>query len=220
MKTIFTLLALLCLAACGEKQEIQQDPAVPPPEELKHSLEPLIETIKWVMEQPKCKGPRSTEMSEVGKAFLAEKIERIITKIGGKRSEQEIYIGLICQESQFRPSARSSGSAAGLTQMILGTAQMEASNLKLGKITLDDLNDPEISITLGYTHFLRLVKEFNGNLARALAAYNGGSSGSTVKAMIKTGGLGAHETDAYVRAIYDMQEQLRVSRENMTVAKN
>lgn len=174
--------------------------------------EPLIETVKWMMEQPKCKGPKSTALSEAGKAFLSKQIERIFTDLGGKRFEQDTMIGLICRESQFRANARSSAGAIGLTQMLLSTAQMEADRLGMGKVTSEDLTDPEISLTLGYSHFLYLSKLFNGNLAKIAASYNGGPGGATMKSL-KTGGMGAHETDAYVTFLFNTMEELRIHRE-------
>lgn len=184
--------------------------------------ENLLETVKWMMDQNTCKGSKSSELSEVRRASLSVQIDRIITKLGGTRKEQEAFIWLICKESQFRNTAKSPVGAIGLTQMMLPTAQEAAARLKMGKIQADDLNDPEISLTLGYSHFLYLSGLLNGNLAKISASYNGGIAGATMKAL-KTGGLGAHETDAYVASLYNTMEELRISKEKnhgSNVAKN
>jgi hypothetical protein len=36
---------------------------------------------------------------------------------------------------------------------------------------------------------------------------------------MKTGGVGAAETDAYVRSMFDMQEELRIARGNKLAVK-
>lgn len=183
--------------------------------------EPLIETVKWMMEQPICRGKKAEELSEAKKAFLSAQIDRVINKIGGLRSEKEAFIWLICKESTFHNFAKSPVSALGLTQMMLPTAQEAANRLKMGKIIADDLYDPEISLTLGYSHFQYLSSVLGGNLAKISASYNGGMAGATMKSL-KTGGLGAHETDSYVASLYNTMEELRIIKEKrkMEVVKN
>ncbi len=180
--------------------------------------ESLEEVTIWMMNTPKCKGIGKNTISEVGQNVLSRKIDRILTSIGGDRRIQEGFILLMCQESQYRANARSHVGALGIAQLMPATAQSVADQLKLGKLTQDDLLDSETNILLGYTHFKDLVEKYNGNLAKASAAYNGGPSGSTIKAM-KTGGVGAAETDAYVRSMFDMQEELRIARGNKLAVK-
>lgn len=180
--------------------------------------EKISDVVLWMMNQPKCRGAKANELSEAKRNVLAHQIERILTNIGGDIREQQAFVWLLCQESQFKSNARSQSSAVGISQMILGTAQAEAERLKLGKITLDDLLDTETSITLGYSHFHYLAGQFDGNLAKIGASYNGGSNGSTMRAL-KTGGLGAHETDAYVTSMFDMTEELRIAKQKKLVQK-
>ena len=173
--------------------------------------ETLAEVTIWMMNTPKCSGRKENALSEVKKNMEAKKIDRILTQIGGDRRVQEGFIFLVCQESQYRANAKSPAGAIGIAQMMPATAQAEADKLNMGKLTSDDLLDSEINILLGYTHFKGLVDNYNGNIAKASAAYNGGPAGSTLKAM-KNGGLGAQETDAYVRSMYDMSEERRIAK--------
>ena len=173
--------------------------------------ETLAEVTVWMMNTPKCSGRKENALSEVKKSTEAKKIDRILNNVGGERQVQEGFIFLMCQESQYRSNAKSPAGALGITQMMLPTAQAEADKLEMGKLTPEDLLDSEISILLGYTHFKGLVELYNGNIAKASASYNGGTSGSTIKAMKSSGGLGAQETDAYVRSIFDMQEEKRIA---------
>lgn len=173
--------------------------------------ETLAEVTIWMMNTPKCSGSKSNGLSEVKKTMLARQIDRILTTVGGDRRTQEAFIFLMCQESQYRTNLTSSAGAKGIAQMMPATAQAEADNLKMGKLTPDDLFDAEINILLGYTHFKGLAANYNGNLAKASAGYNGGAGSSSLKAM-KSGGPGAHETDAYVRDLYNMSEERRIAK--------
>ena len=173
--------------------------------------ETLAEVTIWMMNTPKCSGSKSNGLSEVKKTMLARQIDRILTSIGGDKRTQEAFIFLMCQESQYRSGLTSPAGAKGVSQLMPATAQAEADELNMGKLTSDDLMDNEINILIGYTHFKKLAASYNGNLAKASAAYNGGPAGSTIKAM-KSGGLGAQETDAYVRSMFDMQEERRIAK--------
>jgi hypothetical protein len=169
------------------------------------------------MDQPKCQGSKSNLPSQAQKVIRSRQIDRILTTIGGPRHVQESFIALMCKESQYRVTVKSSAGAIGIAQLMPATAQSEADKAGLGKLTPEDLTDPEINIFLGYQHFKGLAEMYKGNVARAYAAYNGGPAGATVTSMIKGGGRGVHETDDYVAQLFDMQEQRRIAREQKLV---
>lgn len=209
----------ICVAAvsCGKVKPSGQ--SVEFKEQIKEAKqESLQEVAVWMMNTNKCKGGGKNANSEVTQIMLGRRIDRILTHEGGDRRVQEGFILLMCQESQYRANAKSHAGAIGIAQLMPGTAQSVADQLKLGKLTQEDLLDSETNILLGYIHFKDLVEKYNGNIAKASAAYNGGPSGATIKAM-KTGGVGAAETDAYVRSMFDMQEELRIARETELAAK-
>lgn len=205
------------MIACGKTKSSTQ-PTQSTSQVKETTQESLQEVTIWMMNTDKCRGSSKNANSEVSQVMLGRKIDRILTQIGGDRRIQEGFILLMCQESQYRANARSPVGAIGIAQLMPATAQAVADQLKLGKLTQDDLLDSETNILLGYVHFKDLVDKYNGNLAKASAAYNGGPSGSTIKAM-KSGGVGAAETDAYVRSMFDMQEELRIARETKFAAK-
>lgn len=176
-------------------------------------VEALFEVVLWTMDQPKCQGSKSTLPSQAQRVIRARQVDRILNQLGGNRHVQEAFIALMCKESQYRPTVKSPAGAMGIAQLMPATAQAEADKAGLGKLTPEDLNDPEINIFLGYQHFKGLAEKYNGNIARAYAAYNGGPAGATVTSMIRGGGRGVHETDDYVAQLFDMQEQRRIARE-------
>jgi len=83
-------------------------------------------------------------------------------------------LGLVRQESRFNTEARSSAGAAGLMQVMPGTARYVASRIGLRNYRAK-VNEVETNITLG-TGYLKLVLEQLGNPVLASAAYNAGPS--------------------------------------------
>jgi len=99
-----------------------------------------------------------------------------------------LLAGLIKQESGFNPNAGSSAGAQGLTQLMPGTAR---------GLGVTDLHDPVESIEGGARYLAQQLKTFNGDVARALAAYNAGPG-----AVQRYGGVPPYaETQNYVRAV-------------------
>lgn len=172
----------------------------------------LKEAILWTMDQPRCQDKR--KISEPGRKLLAEKISREILAQGGPRIAQEVFAGVLCKETAYGTGGiKSPAGALGIAQLMPATAQVEADRLGLGKLATEDLLDTEMSVRLGYSHFLYLYEAHDGNILEVLAAYNGGSRGATVKAMTTGSGKGAAETNEYVAKIMHLQEQRRISEE-------
>jgi hypothetical protein len=74
-------------------------------------------------------------------------------------------------ESDFKPEARSDANAYGLMQILWpGTAK------HLGLKRLSDLLEPCTNVEAGARYLKELLKHYQGNLHRALAAYNYGPS--------------------------------------------
>lgn len=170
----------------------------------------LAEIAQQMMDLPRCKGATKDAMSATRRASLTQQIDRILTKIGGARATQETFILLLCVESKFRSGVKSPVGALGISQLMPATARAEATLMGLGDVHSDDLLDTEINLTIGYHHFMGLVKQFGDNHAVAAAAYNGGGNGSTVRGLAQ-GTSGAAETDKYVRDIFYLQEAKRAA---------
>jgi soluble lytic murein transglycosylase-like protein len=99
-----------------------------------------------------------------------------------------LLAGLIKQESGFNPNAGSPAGAQGLCQLMPGTAR---------GLGVTDLHDPVQSIEGGAKYLTQQLKTFNGDVARALAAYNAGPG-----AVQRYGGVPPYgETQNYVRAV-------------------
>jgi hypothetical protein len=68
-------------------------------------------------------------------------------------------------ESGFNPYAISPRGALGLMQVMPNTA---------GVYSVEDLLEPEVNIEVGARYFARLLEQFDGDVALALASYNAG----------------------------------------------
>ncbi|MDI6736242.1 MAG: lytic transglycosylase domain-containing protein [bacterium] len=105
-----------------------------------------------------------------------------------------LVTSIIKAESNFNPDAVSKKGAAGLMQLMPGTAK---------ELGVTNIFNPEENIEGGTKYFRTLLDNFNQNLPLALAAYNAGPE--TVK---KTNGIPPiAETKNYVEKVLKFYEE-------------
>ncbi|MEE8346695.1 MAG: lytic transglycosylase domain-containing protein, partial [Dehalococcoidia bacterium] len=85
-----------------------------------------------------------------------------------------LLLALVRQESFFVPDAESFAGALGLTQVIPSTADEIAGKLEETAFTYADLQRPNVSLRFGAHYLGAQLELFEGDVAAALAAYNGG----------------------------------------------
>ncbi|OME55374.1 phage tail tape measure protein [Paenibacillus odorifer] len=114
----------------------------------------------------------------------------LINKYANQYSiDPNLIAAIIKTESSFNTNATSSAGAAGLMQLMPGTAK---------GLGVKNSYDPEQNIAGGTKHFARLVKKYNGDIELALYAYNAGEG--NVDKWIKNGKINNipfKETKAY-----------------------
>ena len=105
--------------------------------------------------------------------------------------------GLVASESGGNPRARSSAGALGLAQLMPDTASLEAKSLRIADPP--DLLDPAVNLRLGARHLARLLNDFRGDEALALAAYNAGKAPALRWRLraVDVGGAGAVAREGY-----------------------
>lgn len=90
--------------------------------------------------------------------------------------ERSVIAALIRQESVWEPEARSRAGALGLMQVMPATGREIARALKVSRWSAETLLDPATNIRFGTHHLAGILRRFEGDLSRALAAYNAGAS--------------------------------------------
>lgn len=88
--------------------------------------------------------------------------------------EESWVLGLVRQESRFIPTVKSSAGAAGLMQLMPGTARMVARRIGVKDFRWNDVTDPELNIKLGTSYMREVLDGLDGHPLLASAAYNAG----------------------------------------------
>ena len=83
-------------------------------------------------------------------------------------------MAVIMAESGFRPTAVSPVGARGLMQLMPDTAQDVARRMGRRNFTPEDLWNPAVNIAMGCFYLNERLRDFDGDIRLALAAYNGG----------------------------------------------
>jgi soluble lytic murein transglycosylase-like protein len=116
-------------------------------------------------------------------------INSLIGKVAKAESvDPELLQGVMKQESGFRPCAVSSKGALGLMQLMPATARA---------FGVEDPFDPDQNVLAGAKLIKQLLARYNGDIGKALGAYNAGAS----KVDEADGVPGIPETAGYVRQI-------------------
>ena len=85
-----------------------------------------------------------------------------------------LVAGLIRQESEFNPRARSRAGARGLMQIMPATGRGLARRLGIQPFSTGQLYQPELSLRLGTFHLKQVFDRYPNELEISLAAYNAG----------------------------------------------
>lgn len=107
-----------------------------------------------------------------------------------------LVAAVVSVESHYRPGAVSPKGAQGLMQIRPLVAEAYGAS---------DLFDPYVNVEVGSRYLSSLIKDYDGDLELALAAYNAGPA-----AVARYGGIPPYrETREYVRKVLDRFEEYR-----------
>lgn len=148
-----------------------------------------------VREQP------ATFRTRSGESVSREQMMEMVRDAAERyRLDPALVQALITAESAWNPNAISSKGAQGLMQLMPGTA---------AELGVRDTFDPRQNIEGGVKHLRALLEKYDGDLDRALAAYNAGGG-----AVDRAGGVPNYrETRNYVQKIQDAYFQPGVNRQ-------
>lgn len=118
-----------------------------------------------------------------------QQIEAFITAAARRYSvDAKLINAIVYAESAFNPYAMSKAGAVGLMQLMPDTA---------AGYNIADLMDPQANVDAGVRHVADLLREFEGNVELAVAAYNAGAG-----AVRRHGGVPPYrETQRYVAKV-------------------
>jgi soluble lytic murein transglycosylase len=122
-----------------------------------------------------------------------------------QRLDPYLVLAVMRQESLYDPDAASPAPAYGLMQLILPTAAQVAGTT----VTSAELTRPALNVDLGTRYLRHLLDRNGGDIAKALAAYNGGEDavakwearapGSTDDEFVER--ISFRETRTYVKTV-------------------
>lgn len=133
--------------------------------------------------------------------------------------DPELALAISRQESSFQADAYSPAEAVGLMQLILPTAQRQASRLGLKlDAALEDLKRPELNISLGTSYLAELGRRYRGQWPQAFAAYNAGEyvvdawiqRRTAQEPILWIEGLSFGETSSYAKNVWRNWEVYRI----------
>jgi len=142
--------------------------------------------------------PRTSQTSLAGSSEMStaemanrEKIEQMIREVSARYRVDPALVRAVMQtESNWKSSAVSRKGALGLMQLEPGTAQA---------LGVNNAFDPKQNLDGGVRYLHMLLERYNGDLDRALAAYNAGPG-----AVDRAGGIPQYrETREYVQKVTD-----------------
>jgi soluble lytic murein transglycosylase-like protein/TolA-binding protein len=119
-----------------------------------------------------------------------------------------LMLSLIRQESLFDRYARSIADARGLTQVMPSTGAEIARSIGRGSFAAEELYDPSTSVGYGARYLRGQLTGFQGDVFRAVAAYNAGGGAANRWARgiddpdVYVESIGYAETREYVKSIY------------------
>lgn len=209
----YSWIVVLSLMSC-DSQEIPVQSQVPEPQS---SIKPEQETpdgaLRDQLSISEAMEICGNKLSEARKNILSQQISRIANQWLHNPQHVQAFIGLLCIESKFDNTARSSVGAVGIAQIMPKYASYFAEECGLGKADASDLQDTEINLTIGACHFSKLIESLNGNIALALSGYNSGQDSETTKRLSKLA-EGHPETMAYISKFYTYINKLQLAQES------
>ena len=134
--------------------------------------------------------PRSgAEGGSTRRVLSPAEIEKVIVQMAERHHVDPALIrAVIAAESGWNQDATSRKGAQGLMQLMPGTAQ---------QLGVNDAYNPQQNIEAGVRYLRALLEKYNGDLDRALAAYNAGEG-----AVARAGGVPKNrETRDYVKKV-------------------
>ena len=117
---------------------------------------------------------KTRDYSDLQLRFPIDHVETISTIASSRQLDPGHIFAVIRQESAFGESARSPAGARGLMQLMPKTGMETARKYHIPLSGTGQLYEPETNILIGSAYLGEVMKQYNGNIVLASAAYNAG----------------------------------------------
>jgi len=119
---------------------------------------------------------RTREMIDATQRFPMPHRTEVLQSARAAGLDPAYVYGLIHQESRFQTEARSGVGAAGLMQLMPGTARWVAQRIGMSDFRPQRVTELNTNLTLGTSYLKLALDNFDGSMPLAAAAYNAGAS--------------------------------------------
>jgi soluble lytic murein transglycosylase len=119
---------------------------------------------------------KASHWDDVNLRFPLAYVEQIQNNATTLQLDPALILGLVRQESAFDELADSPAGAKGLMQVMPNTGRQIASELRESWGNDSNLFKPELNVKYGAFYFKKLLRQFNGHVVLATAAYNAGAN--------------------------------------------
>jgi soluble lytic murein transglycosylase len=116
---------------------------------------------------------RTREQIDLNQRYPMPFADEIKASAQAQALDPAFVFGLIRQETRFMSTLRSSAGAAGLMQLMPGTARWTAKQIGMA-FRQDQVTDIDTNLRLGTFYLKRVLDDFEGSHAMAAAGYNAG----------------------------------------------
>lgn len=129
--------------------------------------------------------------------------------------DPRLVAALIRQESSWEPRARSRVGAVGLMQVMPATGRLIARSLGVRRWKSDQLLEPATNVRFGTWFLAQSLRRWNGDLGRALAAYNAGGT----RVPLWSTGRAANDPELFVERISfrETRDYVRIIQRNLVL---
>ncbi|MEI8571480.1 lytic murein transglycosylase [Methylomonas sp. LW13] len=170
---------------------------------------------------------KANQWDDVNLRFPLTYIQPIQSNAAAQQLDPGLILGLIRQESAFDELADSPAGAKGLMQIMPNTGRQIAAELRDSWDSDYSLFKPELNVKYGTFYFKKLLRQFNGHVALATAAYNAGANkvkrwlpeNRALPADIWIENIPYKETRGYVASVlmYSLIYQQRLQRDSLKI---
>ncbi len=129
--------------------------------------------------------------------------------------DPRLVAALIRQESSWEPRARSRVGAVGLMQVMPATGRIIARSLGVRGWRSDHLLEPATNVRFGTWFLAQSIRRWDGDLSRALAAYNAGGT----RVPLWSTGRAANDPELFVERISfkETRDYVRIIQRNLVL---